>query len=117
MREWGGDELPQGLPWGRTGGSRLCQGTGVEEDSLDLKAIEGWGQGVPAPFLRSPNPSPSSLLAATPNPDSCFLSPGTVSKLFLTQVHATLGGTGGAAQAPAPTPTLQMSIFGNLSRE
>lgn len=87
------------------------------EESQDLTAIGAWGQCVPVPFIGSPSPPPAPYWGATLSLNFSFLSPGALSKLFLTQVHATLGGMGGAAQAPAYTSISQMSIWGKLSRE
>lgn len=50
-----GGELSWGLPWGRTRVSRVCQGTAMEDDSLDLMAVGVWGHCEPAPFLMVPH--------------------------------------------------------------
>lgn len=87
------------------------------EKSQDLTAFGVWGHCVPASFIRSPSPPPAPYWGATLSLNFSFLSPGAVSKLFLTQVYATLRGMGGTAQAPAYTPISQRSIWGKLSRE
>lgn len=74
------------------------------EESQDLTAIGVWGHCVPAPFIGSPSPPPAPYWGGGAlSLNFSFLSPGPVSKRFLTQVHATLGAW---VVQPKPLPIL-----------